>query len=479
MDPASSVETVRRNSAARLFLIDVSNIIENQKPTLFVARLIFLTALTSFFDGFDMNALFLCAPEIAKDLQLNRLMMGNVFSAGLAGMVVGGLLFGYLGDRIGRRPAIVVATSSFGLLTVSLALTHSYPGFMALRFVQGIGIGGLLPLTWVLNTDYVPRRFQATVVTLVTVGHALGNSFAGPMSIWLAPMGWQSVFVFGGCGTLAVAALLFAFLPESIRYLVNKNKHLDLVAKFTRKLAPDRDIQADDRFLIGGCCHERRNKFSISVLFQNDLRWITPLLWVAYIVSSVALFFRFSWGPTILQSMGFSRSISTYTTSINSLAGAIGGLLLMRFTDSRGARSIAAFAILSVPLLLTMGLGAITGKPLLAFYLFSTVFLVGAHFGLLSIAAATYPSINRSSGAGWASSVGKIGSVIGPLLGGIFLSSRLPTRMSFVLVGICASIVSAAIFKLGSIQAKAFVGKEPVNALASRMSKDSPLTAFL
>ncbi|MGA8870711.1 MAG: MFS transporter, partial [Candidatus Acidiferrales bacterium] len=229
---------------------DISEVIENQKLTPFVTGLILLCALVTFFDGFDMNVISLVAPEVSAALHLNQSMMGNVFSSGLAGTMAGGFLFGYLGDRIGRRPSIILATISFGVLTLGLALAGSYSELLALRFLQGIGIGGLLPLAWVLNIDYVPRGYQSTVVTLLMLGYALGDSFAGPLSIWFTSYGWRSVFIFGGCAALAVTVLLIFLLPESIKFLANKNKRPDLIARFARRLAPGRRIEASDRFVI-------------------------------------------------------------------------------------------------------------------------------------------------------------------------------------------------------------------------------------
>ncbi len=432
--------------------MDISEIIESQKLTPFVVRLVLVSTLVTFFDGFDMNVISLVAPEVSAALHLDKLMMGNVFSAGLAGTMVGAFLFGYLGDRIGRRPSIILATISFGVLTLALASAGSYREMVALRFIQGIGIGGLLPLAWALNIDYVPRGYQSTVVTLLMLGYGFGDSFAGPLSIWFAPFGWQSVFIFGGCAALAISALLIFLLPESIRFLANKRKRPDLIARFAQSLASGRRIEASDRFVVSDELGSSEQRFRVSALFRGELRWITPLLWTVYIAGSTAIFLRVSWGPTILQAMGFSRATAAYVTSISSLGGALGGLLLMRFTDTRGAISIAIYPVLTAPLLLIMGLAKIGGTPFLVVYFFLTMLIVGTHFGLHSIAGIFYPSCIRSNGAGWASSVAKIGSVAGPVIVGAVLSTRLPVRILFALFAVFPFIVGVGVFLLGLLQ---------------------------
>jgi MFS transporter, AAHS family, 4-hydroxybenzoate transporter len=432
--------------------VDISEIIEKQRLTPFVVRLVLVSTLVTFFDGFDMNVISLVAPEVSAALHLDKFMMGNVFSAGLAGTMAGAFLFGYLGDRIGRRPSILLATLSFGVLTLGLASAGSYREMVALRLIQGIGVGGLLPLVWALNIDYAPRGYRSTVVTLLMLGYGLGDSFAGPLSIWFAPFGWQSVFIFGGCAALAASVLLIFLLPESIRYLANQRKRPDLMARFARRLAPGREIEASDRFFVSDESGSNREGFRVSALFRGELRWITPLLWTVYIAASTAIFLRVSWGPTILQAIGFSRATAAYATSISSLGGALGGLLLMRFTDTRGAISIAVFPVLTVPLLLIMGLTTIGGTPFLVMYFFLTMLIVGAHFGLHSIAGIFYPSCFRANGAGWASSVAKIGSITGPVIVASVLSTRLPVRTLFLLFAVFPFIVGVGVFILGLFQ---------------------------
>jgi MFS transporter, AAHS family, 4-hydroxybenzoate transporter len=430
---------------------DISEIIENQKLTWFVTSLVLVSWVVTFFDGFDMNVIAFVAPDMSAALHLNRLMMGKVFSAGLLGTMIGGFLFGYIGDRIGRRPSIIFATASFGVLTLGLAQSGSYAALLVLRLADGIAIGGLLPLCWALNIEYVPRRYRSTVVTLIMLGYTLGNSFGGPLTIWLTPRyGWRSVFIFGGCAALAATCFLFFLIPESIKFLVLKNKRPDLIASYAQRLAPSRTIRASDGFVLSD--EIRPGKFAVSLLFQNELRWITPILWTAYIASSIAVFFRVSWEPSVFQALGFSRSTAALASSANSIGGAIGGLLLMRFTDTRGVIAVAVLPALAVPTLLAMGLVQLGGGAFLALSFFNTMFLVGAHFGIHSIAGIFYPSAYRANGAGWATSIAKVGSILGPLVGGVALSSGMPVKVMYAFLAGCPLVVGIGIFIIGRIQ---------------------------
>jgi MFS transporter, AAHS family, 4-hydroxybenzoate transporter len=141
--------------------VDVSSIIEQQKLNGFLVALVVGSWVITFFDGFDMNVISFAAPYIAPEFHLDKVMMGKLFSIGLAGTMVGGFLFGYLGDRIGRRPSIIAATVAFSVLTMAIAFSKSYEQLLALRFLDGIAIGGMLPLSWALNIEYAPKRFRS------------------------------------------------------------------------------------------------------------------------------------------------------------------------------------------------------------------------------------------------------------------------------------------------------------------------------
>jgi AAHS family 4-hydroxybenzoate transporter-like MFS transporter len=451
---------------------DISEIIENQKLTWFVTSLVLVSWVVTFFDGFDMNVIAFVAPDISAALHLNRLMMGKVFSAGLLGTMIGGFLFGYIGDRIGRRPSIIFATASFGVLTLGLAQSGSYAALLVLRLADGIAIGGLLPLCWALNIEYVPRRYRSTVVTLIMLGYTFGNSFGGPLTIWLTPhYGWRSVFIFGGCAALAATCFLFFFIPESIKFLVIKNKRPDLVAGYAQRLATGRTIRASDGFVLSD--EIRPKTFAVSLLFQNELRWITPILWIVYIASSIAVFFRLSWEPSVFQALGFSRSTAALASSANSIGGAIGGLLLMRFTDTRGAIAVSVLPALAVPTLLVMGLVRLGGGAFLALSFFNTMFLVGAHFGIHSIAGIFYPSAYRANGAGWATSIAKVGSILGPLVGGVALSSGMPVKVMYAFLAACPLVVGIGIFIIGRIQQRTL----PENFAQGWVEPAKPLAA--
>ena len=421
--------------------IDVSALIDGRRLSAFNYRLIALSWLITVFDGFDMMMIGFTAPYMRDEFGLSKMMLGRVFSSGLLGMMIGGFVFSWLGDRFGRRPTIIFSALAFGALTTATAFAGSYPALLALRFLDGLALGGMLPLAWALNIEFVPRRMRSSVVTVIMMGYSLGTAIAAPVTNALAPQyGWQAVYLAGGLGTLVCALALWAALPESIRLLVTRQRDAARVVSILRRLEPATDATAADRFVLSDEPPPEAN-FRVGQLFRGDLRVITPLLWVGYIASSFAIYFAASWGPSVLEELHFPRATSALVSSAGGLLGAVAGLLLMRFTDRLGAIAVACYPILAIAVLLVQGFDLVPHSLFLATVVLSGLLLGGAHFGILSIAGIYYPSAIRASGGGWATSVAKIGGILGPVVGAAVLASGLPILRSYALLAVCPSIL--------------------------------------
>lgn len=457
--------------------IDVSEIIERQKLGRFLVALVLVSWIITFFDGLDTNLISFAAPYFGAQYHLSKLQLGNIFSMGLFGTMVGGFALGYLGDRIGRRPMVVTATALFGVLTMCFALANSYRSLFALRFIDGLPLGGMLPLAWALNIEYAPKRYRATIVTVIMMGYSLGTALGGPIAIGLIPkFGWKSVFVFGGIFSLVCAGILFAVLPESIRFLVSKSSSADRlaprVAPILRRIAPGLSIPPGATFVVSDET-SRSKDFKPSLLFRGELRWITPLVWMAYIASSLAVFFIVNWTPVVFEALKYTRKEAATAASLYSGVGALGGLLLMRFTDKRGAIAITVMPVMTAILLLTASFATMGHVAFLILAAITGGFLVGGHFGMHSICGIFYPSAYRANGAGWATSIAKIGSVAGPILGGIVLSTSLPVRYIFAVLAVCPVVMAICVYMVGRMHRR-ILGRE---ALAASESADSTLIA--
>jgi AAHS family 4-hydroxybenzoate transporter-like MFS transporter len=430
--------------------VDVALLIERRRLGRFNYRVIVLSWLITAFDGLDQLMIGFTAPYMRDELHLTNTMIGYLVSAGLVGMTIGGFLFTYIADRVGRRPMIIAAAFAFGILTAATAAASSYHALLFMRFINGIPIGGLIPLAWALNIEFVPRRMRSTVVTIIMVGYSVGGSIVGPLTNLLAPRyGWQGVYLIAGIATLCCAGALLG-LPESIRFLVIKGRRPERVVRILKRLDAACDATPADRFVLGDEI-KAEPRFRIGQLFLGNLRFITPLLWLGYLMSSLAIFVMSSWSPIIIESLQFPRRTAALVASISSALSACAALVLMRFTDRQGPGPIAACSISAVPVLLLVGFGFVPHDTFLYVSVLGAILMSSMHFGVHSIAGIYYPSAIRASGGGLATSVAKLGAILGPIVGGILLSSGMPVLRIYALLAVCPTVVSICVLAIAAV----------------------------
>ena len=445
--------------------IDVSEIIERQGLSSFLIGLVVISWIITFFDGLNANLVTFAAPYFRSEYGLTTIQTGNIFGMHQLGTLIGGFLLGYLGDRIGRRPAVILATAAFGALTMCFYFTSSYRTLFWLRLIDGIPLGGMLPLAWALNIEYAPKRYRATIVTVIMVGYSLGTALGGPFANFLIPkLGWKSVFISGGIAALISAVILFVILPESIRFLAIIGNRPDRIVAMLRRVAPDQTFSADANFVVSDEIGLSKN-FKPSLLFKGELRTITPLLWVAYIASSFAVFFMVNWTPLVFEALHYARAQAATAATMNSILGAVGGILLMRFTDTKGAITITIMPVMTFGLLLVAAFTPLGDGAFLVLSAMIGGFLIGGHFGMHSISGIFYPTAYRGNGASWATSIAKIGSIGGPMVGGWVLATSLPVKHIFALLAIFPAIFAVCIYLIGRIHSR-MLGREEIVAVA-------------
>lgn len=435
-------------AAAQTF--DITAALEREKLGGFALRLILVSWLVTFFDGYDMNVIAFATKQLASAFQINNTQLSYIISSGLFGTLIGNFLFGWLGDVLGRRPAIILAVGAFSLLTLAQAFCTTFEALLVVRFFNGLALGGALPLIWALNVEFAPKRMRATVITLIMLGYGVGVMFAGPIARLILPrFDWPGIFIFGGVVSLLATGLLVVTLPESLRYLAVKGDRPDRIRVVLRRMGLEAPEGA--AFVLTDEAPKSAQKAAVRQLFAGTLAWLTPLLWISYFASSISTFLLSSWGPRILEEMRFSPDHAAYISSMNSALGMTGGLLLMRFTDRHGPLVIAAYPLIAVPLLLTAGLAPMSLTVFLALLVPIALFLSGGHYGITSIVSLFYPSSIRSLGSGLCSGLAKVGSVIGPLIGGLVLDSGMPVKMTYALLAACPLLYGVSALGIGLI----------------------------
>ena len=426
--------------------LDVSQIIDNSHPGAFQIGICILCGLCLIMDGFDVQAMGYVAPAIIREWDIANSQLGPVFGAGLFGILIGSLLFSMLADKIGRRPVLIGATLFFSAMTFFTAHANSVPQLLAIRFIAGMGLGGIMPNAVALCGEYSSRASRVTVMTIVGNGFTAGAAIGGFISAWLIPnFGWRSVFYFGASVPLAIAVAMVFGLPESLQFLVLRGKDVRKVDRWLRRVDPSAVSNGAVQYVV---TEPRREGVPVLHLFRDGRAIGTVLLWIVNFMNLLNLYFLSSWLPTVVRDSGYSTRIAVLAGTTVQVGGTIAALALGWFIGRLGFVPVLAtcFAVASVNI-------AMIGHPGLSLaLLFTVVFLagmgiVGGQAAMNALAATYYPTALRSTGIGWSLGIGRIGAIVGPVLAGQFMAMHWSNERLFfaaALPALISAIVLAA-----------------------------------
>ena len=429
--------------------IDVVEFIDQQPVGGFQIKLLLTCAAVLFLDGFDTQAIGYVAPALAKEWGLTKAALGPVFSAGLFGLMIGALLFGPLADRIGRKKIIIFSTLAFGIGTLATAFIQDVNSLLAIRFLTGLGLGGAMPNAIAMTSEFNPRRRRATMVMIMFCGFSVGAALGGFLAAGLIPQfGWRSVFVVGGLVPLLLVPVLVLRLPESVRFLVLTGRAPQQVAQLLGWISPKASFTAATRFVV----HEPELAgIPVLHLFRGGRTLVTLLLWVVFFMSLLDLYFLSNWLPTVLNDLGASVSAAAAIGSMLQVGGIVGTFALGSIIDRFSFRALALVyfvAVFAVGAIGHLGHSAV----LVTLAIFVAGFcIVGGQIAANALAAAFYPTAVRATGVGWALGIGRVGSIVGPLVGGVLLSMKWSAAEVFMTAAGAALCAALAAFSLSRI----------------------------
>jgi MFS transporter, AAHS family, 4-hydroxybenzoate transporter len=419
--------------------VNVSEIIDNSPFGAFRWGLCILCGFCLIMDGFDVQAIGYVAPAIKQEWHIPDPVLGRVLTAALVGVLVGSLVLSMLADKIGRRPILIFACLFFAVTTILTARANSVDELLIIRFIAGCGLGAIMPNTMALVSEYTPRRSRVTAMMIVSNGFTAGAAIGGFIAAWLIPaFGWRSVFYFGGTLPLVIGAAMFFALPESLQFLVLKRKSLDKVGRWLRRIDPSVPMSGEVEFAVH---EEKKPGFLFWNLFREGRAAGTVLIWITYFLNLLNLYFLAGWLPTVAKAAGFSTSTSVLVGTTEQVGGAIGALFLGWFVYRFGFVSVltTCFLVACVNI-------AFIGKPALPLaLLYVVVFIagfgvVGGQAGVNALTGTFYPTPLRSTGLGAGLGVGRLGSIVGPLVAGVLLGRHWTSQQLFLAAAVPALI---------------------------------------
>ncbi|MET8824377.1 MFS transporter [Streptomyces sp. NPDC004610] len=406
-----------------------------------VAMVIALCAAVALVDGFDTQAISLAAPAIGAEWQVDPHSFGTVFSVGLLGGLVGAMAAGVIGDRVGRRPLVLFGVLEFALLTLlTPALATSMESLEVLRFITGIGLGAAVPGIVSLASEYAPARSRATVVGLMWCGFPMGAVVGGLLAAWMIPaLGWQSLFYVGGVAPLLVLVVAFVKLPESARFLQVRGDTAGAAEILDRLGIEPETADAETG-------HDSAAKSPVVDLFRQGRAAGTLLLWAVMFCTLLMAYFLAVWLPTIAAGAGMSNAL--LAVSALNLGGVVGCLVISRISDrlARPARLIGAAYAVGAVFIALIGWANGSGGLLLLVTFVAGLGAIGAQLCTVSLSAMFYETRLRATGVGWSAGAGRLGGIVGPMLGAKLLADGASPSTMFLVAGGAALLCGLVLF---------------------------------
>ena len=350
---------------------------------------LFFCVLAALCEGIDLQAAGVAAAGIGAEFKPTPEQFGTFFSASTFGLFFGALIGGRLADSIGRKKVLVASIGLFGVFSLLTSFATGVQSLTCARALTGLGLGGALPMLLAIVTENSGAKQQSASVASVYAAMPLGGAGASLLIMLIANSQWRTIFVVGGVLPLLLAPLMLIGLPESAAY--QRERH----ATATLRAGSFMGLFADGR--------ARR----------------TLLLWASFFLELLLLYLLLNWLPTLLMNDGFTRVQAAGAQIGFNLGGVLSAVLIGYLLGGRlrNGATIVVFAIL--PLLLVLLAKSPPDFNLVA----PAVFVLGcavlaAQAFLYALAPVVYPTRIRGIGVGAAVAFGRVGSIVGPKLGG-------------------------------------------------------------
>ena len=401
--------------------VQVSQFLDQYGVGAFQIKLMIWSVLIAMIDGYDIGAIAFAAPHLVADWHISPKDLGLVLSASNIGVLFGSQIFGWIGDCYGRKTSLILCNLLFGVFTYWAAYATNLTEMTALRFVAGLGIGGVIPNVVAINAESAPRHLRATLAIIAVGLVPLGGALAGFVAATLVPhYGWPILFKIGGVAPVVTALAATFGMSESIKFMALRENQRGKMVRLVAAIRPDYVVPRDARFVIED---EKQSPSSNPIyLFGSGLAVITPLTWLMFALNLMGYFFLISWTPTLLTAAHAPPTVAALAGALLQVGGTVGALALCWWLQRHRFFAIAILFAIAVPVVASIGFtGPTSPAALLTATFFAGFVVLGIQSGINVVAAMIYPTSLRANGSGWQLGVGRLGAISGPLIGAMLV----------------------------------------------------------
>lgn len=408
-------------------IITVGEIFDDISITPYQYRVGILCILVTFLDGFDLTVIGVALPKIAEYLHTSPGSLGFALAVGQFGPLVGAILLGMLADRFGRKWMLFFSALIFGSFTLLTPFITTVEQLGLYRFLAGIGLGGAIPNALAIASEYAPKRARSFIVATMYAGMPAGAMTGGLLAAYCIPLfGWKSLFFIGGLAPIILSVLVALALPESLEFLISRNRKKDkqrihrIIARIAPKIASSENVQfINTEKVVAGAPVKR--------LFTEGRAVTTLLLWVICSAAMYMLWILNTWAPTLLRNSGATVEQYSLAYSFLCFGAVISSLFIGKTMDRYNPFRILQIGFVAATFsLVAFGVGASSGSFMVIAILSVVcgICINGSQTGTLAVATLSYPADIRGTAIGWTYAVAKVGAMLAPVIGGVLLSKN-------------------------------------------------------
>lgn len=426
--------------------VNVNQLVDQAEFNKFHGLVLFWCAAVIIFDGYDLAVAGIALPSIMQEMGVDSTKAGFMVSSALVGMMFGNILFGALADKIGRKAVIAICIFIFSVFTAAAGLMKEPVSFSAMRFLAGVGIGGVMPCVIAQMSEYAPLKIRSTLVTMMFSGYSVGGMLAALLGKGLiVSYGWQGVF-FAAAFPIVLIPFMWMQMPESLAFLAKKGRH-DEMRKILQKLNPTASLPADSELVFNVTGGKATNAAgsAVSQIFADGRTFSTFMFWTTCFMCLFMVYALSSWLTKLMASAGYSLgSALTFVLVLNigAMIGAIsGGWLADRFNIK--------YVLIVMYILAAISITAL-GHPIPTAVLFLAVAVaggttIGAQIVTCAYCSQYYPLSCRSTAVGLMLGVGRAGAILAPIVIGVIVGMNLPLEQNFLAIAFPALIAAISI----------------------------------
>lgn len=401
--------------------MDIFNELKTRPMNSYRWLLVGLCILLNIVDGYDVQVMSFTAASVSKEWALSGSVLGILISLGLVGMAFGSLFIAPIADKVGRRTIILSCLLLSGITMLFSSHVMNPYQLGILRFVTGIGIGGLLTNGAVMANEFSTTKWKNLSVALLSTGYAIGAVVGGMIAYRLiGTVGWRSVFMCGGIFTLTVLVLVYFVLPESVEYQLIKRQP-NSIERINKTLAKF-NIQAIHSF--PAYKELTHGKVSIKTLFKGNFKARTIFVWIAFFSVMAGQYFILTWTPKLLTMAGMTPEQGVSLGIILNFGG-IFGAILMAFLTVRYQINLVLSSFFALTAIFITVFVLNSGNYVYSMWIavLVGVFNNGCVAGMYALANSTYDTEIRATGVGSAITMGRLGGILSPLGAGYLLDA--------------------------------------------------------